>query len=290
MSAQPSPYVVDVTQANFEQDVLVASTQVPVLIDFWAPWCAPCRQLTPVLEKIVDEAGGALILAKINTDTEMQIAQLFGIRSLPTVMLMRDGRPVDGFMGALPESGVREFLATHLGELPPPGAEAIEDEPIIDERTPEEKVTELRAKLAAEPDKDETKLELAQALLESGDVDEVETLLGTLTPANDTGDAAKKLRAQIEFARALKDAPPPRELAAAVQQDPANLRARHQLGTRLLLGGQPADAFEQFLEIMKRDRKFDEDLGRKALVAAFQLVDDPDLVSSTRRKMSAMLF
>lgn len=285
-----SPYVFDVTQADFEQKVLVASTRVPVLVDFWAPWCAPCRALSPVLDKLAEEQRGNLLVAKVNTDEQMQLAALFGIRSLPTVMLIRDGRPVDGFMGAQPESTIRQFLAPHLGDLPPP----LEDEPFEDEplpvAAPEERVEALRAQIAAEPDKAELRIDLAAALLDLGDLAGVEGLLDAL-PANlAEGDAPKLLRARLAFARAVDGAPGLQALAASVEADPANLRARHQLGTRLLLAGQPAAALEQFLEIMRRDRKFDEDLGRRSLIQAFALVEDADLVSATRRRMSAMLF
>ena len=283
-----SQYVFDVTQADFEEKVLVASSRVPVLVDFWAPWCAPCRALAPVLEKLAEEQRGNLLVAKVNTDDQMQLAALFGIRSLPTVMLIRDGRPVDGFMGAQPESVIRQFLAPHLGELPPP-EEAPADEP-DEQLSLEDVVAMLRERVAAEPDKDELKLELARALMETGAVEEVEAILNHL-PANlAEGDVAKTLRAQLSFAHAIHGAPSARELAAAIEADPANLRARHQLGTRFLLAGEHAAALEQFLEIMRRDRKFDEDLGRRTLIQAFALVDDADLVAATRRKMAAMIF
>jgi len=284
-----SPYVFDVTQADFEQKVLVASTQVPVLVDFWAPWCAPCRALAPVLDKLAEEQRGNLLVAKVNTDEQMQLAALFGIRSLPTVMLIRDGRPVDGFMGVQPESVIRQFLAPHLGDLPPP-----DDEPAPEDEqaplAPEDVVALLRERVAAEPDKDEPKLELARALMATGAVDEVEAILNHL-PANlAEGDAAKTLRAQLGFAHAVNGAPSARELAAAIEAEPGNLRARHQLGTRFLLAGEYAEAVEQFLEIMRRDRGFDDDLGRRTLIQSFSLIDDADLVAATRRRMASMIF
>jgi len=283
-----SPYIFDVTQLDFEEKVLAASMRVPVLVDFWAPWCGPCKQLGPVLEKIVAEYQGQVLLAKVNADNEMQLATLFGIRSLPTVMLLRDGQPVDGFLGAQPESAIRAMLAPHLGEPPAqlePEAEA-EPAPL----DPAAREAELRAQLAAAPDNGELKLELATLLVERGAVEEAGQLLDTLTPKLAESDLAKKLRAQLSFAGVLRDAPARGELEAAIARDPAALGARHQLGTRLLLAGEHGAAFEQFLEIMRRDRKFQDDLGRKSLVAAFSLVDDPDTVAATRRKMAAMLF
>jgi putative thioredoxin len=284
-----SAFVFDVTQADFEEKVLLASTRVPVLVDFWAPWCAPCRSLAPILDKLAEENQGKLLVAKVNTDEQMQLATLFGIRSLPTVMLIRDGRPVAGFMGAQPESVIRQFLAPHLGDAPPEleGALPPEPEPQL---SAEETIAILEARIAAEPDKDELKLELAQALMGTGAVAEVEAILDRL-PANlAEGDAAKTLRARLGFAHAIVGAPPRRELSALVDSAPADLRARHQLGTRFLLDGDYAQAVEQFLEIMRRDRKFDDDLGRRTLIQAFALIDDPDLVSATRRKMASMLF
>jgi putative thioredoxin len=284
-----SPHVFDATQADFEEKVLVASTRVPVLVDFWAPWCAPCRALSPILDKLAEENAGNLLVAKVNTDDQMQLAALFGIRSLPTVMLIRDGRPVDGFMGAQPESVIRQFLAPHLGDLPPPVDEAPVEEPDA-QLSLEDVVATLRERVAAEPDKQELKLELARALMETGAVEEVEAILDHL-PANlAEGDVARGLRAQLAFAHAIQGAPGARELAAAIDANPADLRARHQLGTRFLLAGEHAAALEQFLEIMRRDRKFDEDLGRRTLIQAFALVEDADLVAATRRKMAAMIF
>jgi len=281
-----SPHIYDVTQADFEQKVLVASTKVPVLVDFWAPWCAPCKQLTPVLEAVVASYGGRVLLAKVNTDEQGQLASLFGIRSLPTVMLLKDGQPLDGFMGMQPESAIREILEAHVG---PPDAEpaAQVEAPPLD---PVERARSLRAAIAAEPARDELKLELATALMQLGESDEAAKLLDAL-PANLAESApAKVLRSHLAFARVLKGAPPLGELAVLVKHDPANLKARHQLGTRLLIDGESELALAQFLEIMRRDRTFEDDLGRKCLIAAFDLVEDADLVSRTRRQMASMLF
>ncbi len=288
-----SAFVFDVTQADFEEKVLLASTRVPVLVDFWAPWCAPCRALSPTLDKLAEENNGNLLVAKVNTDEQMQLATLFGIRSLPTVMLIRDGRPVDGFMGAQPESVIRQFLEPHLGDAAPALDEELPPEPEPEpepQLSAQETIAILQARLAAEPDKDELRLELAQALMGTGAVAEVEAILDQLPADLAEGDAAKTLRARLGFAHAIVGAASLRELAAQVETTPGDLRARHQLGTRFLLEGEYAQAVDQFLEIMRRDRKFDEDLGRRTLIQAFAMIDDADLVSATRRKMAALLF
>jgi putative thioredoxin len=277
--------IADVTELDFEEKVLLASTRRPVLVDFWAPWCAPCRQLAPTLEKIAAEFAGRLDVVKVNTDEQMQLAGLFGIRSLPTVLLIRDGRPVDGFMGAQPESVIRELIASHVGEAEAP-VEA-EPEPAL---APADRVADLRARVAAEPDKGELKLDLAEALIEIGETAEATGILDALPPDLSEGDKGRRLRALLDFGAILRDAPPLDQLARIVASDPANLRARHHLGARLLFAGRAEAALEEFLEIMRRDRRFEDDLGRRTLIEAFRVVDDPDLVSATRRRMSALIF
>lgn len=280
-----SALIADVTELDFEEKVLLASTRRPVLVDFWAPWCGPCRQLAPVLEKIAAEFAGRLDVVKVNTDEEMQLAGLFGIRSLPTVLLIRDGRPIDGFMGAQPESVIRELIAAHVGDAEAP-VEAEPEPPLA----PADRVADLRARVAAEPDKAEWRLDLAEALIEVGETAEATAILDALPPDLSEGDKGRRLRALLDFGAILRDAPPLDELSRIVAADPSNLKARHHLGVRLLFAGRAEAALEEFLEIMRRDRKFEEDLGRRALIEAFRVIDDPDLVSATRRRMSALIF
>ena len=280
------PHVFDATTETFEAEVLRKSLEVPVLVDFWATWCGPCKTLGPILEKLAGEYNGAFLLAKVDVDKEQQIAAAFQIRSVPTVFLVKDGQLVDGFPGALPEGQLREFLASH-GVQPAESADAPVEEIPLD---PQQQVAALREAVAAEPDKDELKLDLVLALLKTGDASEAERLLDAL-PANlATDDRAVMARARLGFAAALKDAPAPDVLRAAITANGDDLRARHLLGVHALVAGESEPALEQFLEMLKRDRAFEDGLARKSLIDAFRVIEDDALVSQYRRKMSSLLF
>ena len=280
------PHVFDATTETFEAEVLRKSLEVPVLVDFWATWCGPCKTLGPILEKLAGEYNGAFLLAKVDVDKEQQIAAAFQIRSVPTVFLVKDGQLVDGFPGALPEGQLREFLASH-GILPAEAADALVEEVPLD---PQHQVAALREAVAVEPDKDELKLDLVLALLKTGDASEAERLLDAL-PANlATDDRAVKARARLGFAAALKDAPAREVLRAAVAANGDDLRARHLLGVHALVAGESEEALDQFLEMLKRDRSFEDGLPRKSLIDAFRVIEDDALVGQYRRKMSSLLF
>ncbi|MNK11603.1 Thioredoxin [compost metagenome] len=281
------PHVFDATTATFEAEVLQKSLQTPVLVDFWATWCEPCKTLGPMLEKLAGEYNGAFELAKVDVDQEQQIAAAFQIRSVPTVFLVKGGQLVDGFPGALPEGQIREFLAQHGVTPAAPAEEAPVAEAALD---PQAQVDVLRAAIVAEPDKDELKLDLALALLQTGASAEAGALLDAL-PANlATDDRAVRARARLDFANALQDAPAADLLDARIQVNADDLQARHLRGVQLLLGGQDEAALEQFLEMLRRDRGFAEGLPRKLLIDAFKVVADEDLVGRYRRRMASLLF
>jgi len=284
-----SAHVFDATADNFETEVLQKSLQTPVLVDFWAEWCGPCKTLGPILEKLAADYNGAFRLAKVDVDKEPQLAGAFQVRSIPTVFLVKDGQLVDGFPGALPEGQLREFL-THHGVTPAaadePEAAAEAAEPL----DPHAEVVRLRHESDAAPDNAELKLDLALALLRTGAAQEAEQLLDAL-PANlATDDRAQRARSHLQFAAVLKDAPAPQVLEAAIASNPDDLRARHLLGTLRLVEGDAEAGLEQFLEMLRRDRNYEDGLPRRALIDAFRVVEDEDLVGRYRRKMSSLLF
>lgn len=283
------PHVFDATTETFETEVLQKSLQTPVLVDFWATWCGPCKTLGPMLEKLAGEYHGAFELAKVDVDKEQQIAAAFQIRSVPTVFLVKGGQIVDGFPGAVPEGQLREFLTQH-GVVPleavPDEEEAVEAPPL----DPQAQVDVLRAAIAAEPDREELKLDLALALLQTGATAEATALIDAL-PANlSTDDRAVRARARLEFASALQEAPAAEVLEARIAANGDDLQARHLRGVQLLLSGQDAAALEQFLDMLRRDRTYDEGRPRKLLIDAFKVIEDEDMVGQYRRRMASLLF
>jgi putative thioredoxin len=292
--ATTASHVFDATIENFEADVLQGSLKTPVLVDFWADWCGPCKALGPVLEKLAAEFNGAFRLAKIDVDKEQELAAAFQIRSIPTVVLVKGGQPVDGFPGALPEGQLREFLKRH-GIAPAAAPEPEKEEVAAEEAAPVDPhadVVRLRAAVAgaSEQDAPKLKLDLALALLKTGAAHEAEQIIDAL-PANlATDDRAIRARAHLGFLAQLKDAPPREVLEAAIAADPGDLKARHLLGVRQLVNGNPAAGLEQFLEMLRRDRTWSDALPKRALIDAFRMLDDADLVGTYRRRMSSLLF
>ena len=281
-------HVFDVTQQSFEAEVLQASMSTPVLVDFWAEWCEPCKTLGPMLEKLAAEYNGAFRLGKVDVEAQQELASMFGIRSIPTVMLVKDGQVLDGFAGALPESQLREFLSRHVQPL-----EAAPQPDAVDEaalETPEQAIDRLQQAIAAEPDKAELKLELALALMRGGQADAAEAEL-TALPANLAIDArAQRLRSQLDLARALEGAPSLAELRQRIAVNASDWAAHDLLGVRLLLEDDPAAGLDEFLLILKGDREWNDNQAKKRLLAAFATLDDAELVGSYRRKMASLLF
>ncbi len=283
-----SPHVFDANAQNFETEVLQRSLQTPVLLDFWAEWCGPCKTLGPMLEALASEFGGAFLLAKVDVEAEQELGAAFQIRSIPTVVLVKNGQLVDGFQGALPDGQLREFLKHH-GIEPAAADAAIVEETAPPAADPLAEIARLRGEIEAAPEADALKLDLAIALLKTGDAAEAERLLDAL-PANlSTDDRAVRARARLGFAALLKDAPPIETLQAMLAANDGDLRARHLLGVHDIVAGRSQEGLEHFLDMLRRDRAFEDGLPRKALIDAFRIIEDEDLVGQYRRKMSSLL-
>lgn len=260
MNTNPPLLSYDVSEADFEQTVLDRSLDVPVLLDCWAPWCGPCRSLKPLLEKLVQAYGGRFELAKLNTDEAPQIAAALQIRSIPLVVLFVGGRPVDQFMGALPEGQVRAFLDKHL----PPAGEA--GEPVDEGPTP---------------------LEEAAALIEAGAIDDAEMLLAQFPPeARDARHAA--LLRRVDLAR---NRPPGDKAAlqARIAANPRDHEARFALAAIHAWEGDFKAAFDALLEVVLRDKGEARERARLQLVEWFDLCTDPQTVSHGRRYLGMYL-
>jgi len=301
-----SPHIKDSGLATFAADVLEASREVPVIVDFWAPWCGPCKTLGPSLEAAVDAAQGAVKLVKVNIDENPEIAQQLRIQSIPTVYAFRDGQPVDGFMGAIPDSQVKAFVAAlasgagghdhdhghghggpeHTAEVLAVAAEALAAGDIA-----------LAAQayghvLQDEPGNPKAVAGLARAYLMGGDLERAKTTLQMVPPDAAQDEAIRAVEAELK----LKEAPAPESsetaaLRAKLAADPKDHQARYDLAMALEASGDRDGAVAELLELVRLDRKWNDDAGRKQLVTLFEAMGpaDPRTIEA-RRKLSGLLF
>jgi putative thioredoxin len=265
-----------VTTATFPAEVVGASASQPVLVDFWAPWCGPCRALGPVLEQLADENAGKIKVVKVNTDENQDLAQQFQIRGIPAVKLFRNGRVVDEFVGAQPLSQVRAFLEPHL-----PRASA-EEEHVAARELAEQgdyasAVTQLRKVAELDPGNLDARRDLARFLALTGDVVDASKVLGQLPPQAQNEPASNAVRAVIHF-------------AALATEDAARTDGLRAGAARSLLGGSPDGAIESLLTRMQTDRVFAVRAGREDLLQAFALLPADDArLSGWRRRLAALL-
>lgn len=286
--------VKDTTTAGFQADVITESRNQPVLVDFWAPWCGPCKQLTPIIEKAVRDAGGAVKLVKMNIDDHPAIAGQLGIQSIPAVIAFVNGQPVDGFMGAVPESKVKEFIAKIGG---PSDAEAALAEAITAANELIEAGDFVQASeifssiLHAVPDNVDAIVGLATCLLESGDAEKAREILAQLPADKQNAPVVRALEARLALADQVKLIGDPIALEKRIQADPKDYHARFDLAQVRNAQGRREDAASELLFIMKSDREWNEDGARKQLLQFFEAWGNADPATlGARRKLSSLLF
>jgi putative thioredoxin len=295
-----SALIKDSSLTTFAADVLDASMEAPVIVDFWAPWCGPCKQLTPLLEKAVTDAKGKVRMVKVNIDENPEIAQQLRIQSIPTVYAFRNGQPVDGFMGAIPESQIKQFVQGLIaggggGPAEPEGPDidgaltlaaqalAVKDWPAAAQIFGEI--------LQAEPGHPKAVAGLARCYLESGDLERAKKTLGLVRPDGQTDEAIRAVEAELALREKAANAGDVGPLKARIAADPGDLEARFQLATVLDAKGERDDAINELLEIVKRDRKWNEEAAKKQLLTLFEAMGPMDARTiHARRRLSSLLF
>lgn len=287
--------------AHFQADVLDASKQVPVLVDFWAPWCGPCRTLGPAIERVVASFEGKIKLVKINVDENQALAGQMGIQSIPSVYAFAGGQPVDGFLGALPESEVRKFaekMIEKAGEPMPDDPQAAEIQRALDAaKESEEAGDEERAAqiyelvLQHEPGNDTALLALANLLVKNGNADAAAELIGQVSEEGQKTEAFKALQSSMALAKEAQGLGSVADLEAKVAANPNDSQARYDLALALNAKGFKAEAAEALVAVMRSDRNWNEDQARKKLLELFEVwgPKDPATVKG-RRLLSAALF
>ena len=286
--------MIESDEYSFERDVVEASRSQPVLVDFWAPWCAPCRALGPLLERLEGEYGGRFRLVKVDSDANPGLSERYRVRSIPFVIAFVDGEPSDSFVGALPEGPLRAFIDRAIPG--PAERERRRARALLDAGDRPAAIDAWRAAIALQPALAAARLDLAEVLLDGMppvDADrlaEAAAILEPLGPADRGEDRHRALGVRLEALRAAADAAPLDVLRARVAAQPGDLAAKYALAQRLVAERAYPEALEQLLEIIARDRRFGEDGARRLMLSVFELAAaDAPLVSAYRRRLSALL-
>lgn len=282
-----SAHSFEVGTQDFQQKVLEGSKNAPVLVDFWAEWCGPCRVLKPMLEKLADEYGGQFQLAKLNVDEHQQLAAEFGVRGIPNVKAFVDGQLVDEFTGAQPERTVRTFIERLLpNESEQLRRAALEQR---DSGDAAGALQMLESAIALDAGNDKARIDAAEIALSLGLNDQAQALLEALNPLYADDARVQRMQARLQFSHGASHGDL-QALRQKIEQNPADLDARLQLANLLVTQRAYAQAMDELLEIIRRDRSFGDDAGRKTMVSVFNLIADQDeLVSEYRRKLAAAL-
>ncbi|MCB1877408.1 MAG: thioredoxin [Chromatiales bacterium] len=283
-----SPYILEGNAENFTKIVLEQSARSAVLVDFWAAWCQPCQMLTPVLETLADAYKGKLVIVKVNSDEQQALASRYGVRSLPTLKLFRNGQVVAETMGVQPESQLRRMIDPHIvRDSDIAGAKALE---LYSRGQTQEALTALREISAADPENYRLQLALSEVLGEEGEVDEALAIVEGLPMDVASGQDATSLRAKLRLASMSQETGDPAALAAAIEANPRDSESRFRLASLNLKQGMYREALDQLLEILRRDRAYRDEAARKTMLEIFDMLPpDHPLVTEYRRKMFTAL-
>ncbi len=283
-----SPYIFEATAENFQESVMALSSQTPVLVDVWADWCAPCKQLLPILEKLAGEYKGQFLLAKVNADEQQQLTASLGVRSLPTVILVKDGKAVDGFSGTLPESEIRKVLDSHVdAPVKDPYETAHKRWDAGDLDGALEILTDMNQ---ADPENLKVLIDLAQLKAEQGDIETAEQVLNSLPPEDKLQHQAKQLAAKIKFLKASAELTPVNELEATLAQNPKDSNALHQLALHHVLQENNAEAMELLIQLIQADSQYKDEVAKTTLIELFDKLGCANAdVRTYRRKLYTMM-
>ena len=278
-------YITETSETSFEQDVVQKSHHHLVLVDFWAAWCGPCQALTPILENLLQQYSGRVVLAKVNTDEQQGLAARFGIRSLPTVLLFRNGAPVDQFLGVQPESVIKRLLERHIvHESDKDLQRAIS---LFDAGETDAAIALLKDTIAEDPRNDQPKLTLAGWLLDQALHDEAKTIMDSVSREGRDQIDFRTLRARLDFGTNAGAEQNTEDLLRAVEADASNLEARFKLAQQLVQEKRLAEALDQLIEIIRRDKKFGDDAPRRTILKIFDLVGGEGALVSRYRSLLA---